>query len=205
MRAALSAVLPLTFAMGASAHRLDDYLQATLITLERDRVVAQIRLTPGVAVFPGVMSTVDTNGDGMISAAEKEAYADRVLGDVSLTLNGRPLKPRLLSISFPETGTMKEGLGEIQLTLSADLLDGVAERKLVFENHHQKAIAAYLVNCLQPQDPNIRVIAQNRDYEQSRYELTYVQSSASPHAAWLALVPLFLLGRAAMLWRTRSA
>ena len=35
----------------ASAHRLDEYLQATTISVEKDRVQAQIRLTPGVAVF----------------------------------------------------------------------------------------------------------------------------------------------------------
>ena len=37
------------------AHRLDEYLQAALITLQKDRVQLEISLTPGVAVLPAVL------------------------------------------------------------------------------------------------------------------------------------------------------
>ena len=52
-----------------------------LSRLEKDRVQAQIRLTPGVAVFPIVLAKIDTDADGVISEAEQRAYAERVLGD----------------------------------------------------------------------------------------------------------------------------
>ena len=39
-----------------SAHRLDEYLQATLISVEKDRVQAPMRLVPGVAVSSFVLS-----------------------------------------------------------------------------------------------------------------------------------------------------
>ena len=53
----------------ARAHRLDEYLQATLLSVEKDRVEAQVRLTPGVAVLPLILAQIDSNRDGILSAA----------------------------------------------------------------------------------------------------------------------------------------
>ena len=51
--APFAGVLLLSYGAPASAHRLDEYLQATTIALEKNRVHAELRLTPGVAVFRG--------------------------------------------------------------------------------------------------------------------------------------------------------
>jgi hypothetical protein len=59
-RLAAAAAILLSIGTPATAHRLDEYLQATLISVEQNRVHAQIRLTPGVAVFPIVLSLIDT-------------------------------------------------------------------------------------------------------------------------------------------------
>ena len=64
---------------------------------------------------------------------------------------------------------MEEGVGDIVLVLDAEVPGGGPARRLVFENHHESGIAAYLVNCLSPSDPDIRVTAQSRNYEQSPY------------------------------------
>lgn len=117
---AVAAVL-LSIRTPASAHRLDEYLQATIISVEKDRVQASLRLIPGVAVSPIVIWSIDTNGDGIISEAEQQAYAERVLGDLSLNIDGHPLKPRLVSVNFPKTWEMKAGIGEIQIDFTADL------------------------------------------------------------------------------------
>jgi hypothetical protein len=215
MRLAVASLMLLSFGTPASAHRLDEYLQATTISLEKDRVQAQIRLTPGVAVFAFVMATIDTNGDGVISAREQRAYSERVLGDLSLAVDGDRLKLQLISASFPKTDAMREGLGEIQIDFAADVPRDSPARKLVFENHHQRPIAAYLVNCLVPRDANIRVTGQNRNYEQSLYQLDYVQGGvrSGPRAVawwsdgrgWLGSGAIFLLARLAVLWRKRRA
>ncbi|HXU40062.1 MAG TPA: hypothetical protein VN937_27150 [Blastocatellia bacterium] len=171
----------------ASAHRLDEYLQATTISVERDRVQAQVRLTPGVAVFPMVLANIDTDADGIISEAEQRAYAARVLGDMSLTIDGDRLQLRLVSLKFAKIEEMKEGGGEIQLEFDADVSSGGPNRRLIFENHHENRIAAYLVNCLVPRDPDIRITAQDRNYQQSFYQLNYVQAgvrSGPRSSAW---------------------
>jgi hypothetical protein len=189
-------------AMPASAHRLDEYLQATLFSVEKDRVQAEMRLIPGVAVSSFVLASMDTNSDGAISEAERRAYADRVLRDVSLTMDGDVLRPRLISVEFPEVQEMKEGLGEIRIEFSVDLPRGGGNRRLVFENHHQGRIGAYLVNVLVPRDRDIRVVAQNRNEQQSFYQLDYVQAGvASEGWGWLGMVGLLLSARLAFLWR----
>ncbi len=96
-----------------SAHRLDEYLQATTIAVEKDRVQAQIRLTPGVEVFRTVVATVDTNADTVISQFEQQAYAERLLRDLSLRIDGNRLRLRLVSSTFPSIEEMKEGPGNI--------------------------------------------------------------------------------------------
>src|SRR5579871_6163156 len=95
----------------AGAHRLDEYLQATLIAVTKDRVQAEMRLVPGVAVFPIVLAAIDTDHDGIISEAEKQAYAERVFRDLSLSVDGNPLRLRLVSRNYADTEAMKEGLG----------------------------------------------------------------------------------------------
>jgi hypothetical protein len=173
----LAAVILLLLGARASAHRLDEYLQAALISVEKDRVQVSMRLIPGVAVSSSVLASIDTNADGVISPTEQRAYAERVLGDLSLTVDGNRLRPRLASVSFPGVEEIKEGLGEIQIELSADLPRGGPNRRLVLENGHQNRIAAYLVNCVVPRDPDIRIVAQHRNEQQSVYQLDYVQTA----------------------------
>jgi hypothetical protein len=193
MKTLVAAAILLTILMPggapAFAHRLDEYLQATLISIEKDRIEAQIRLTPGVAVLPFVLAKIDTNGDGVILEAEQRAYTAQVLRDLSFTMDGDRLPLHLVSAKFPKVAEMKEGLGEIQIEFDADLPRGGSNRRLVFENHHQGRIGAYLVNCLTPRDPDIRIMSQTRNYQQSVYELDYVQSGAwqePPFSGWLS-------------------
>ena len=191
----------------AFAHRLDEYLQATTISLEKDRVQAQIRLTPGVAVFPIVFASIDSDADGIISEAEQHAYAERVLRDLSLTIDGDRVQLRLVSSRASNVQEMMDGRGEIQLDVDGNVPHGGHDRRLVFENHHESRIAAYLVNCLVPSDPDIRITAQDRNYDQSFYQLDYVETGArsgplslgqwSGAAGWLGAAALVLFARLA--------
>jgi hypothetical protein len=215
MRTTLAAALALLWvAASASAHRLDEYLQASMISIEKDRVEVGIRLTPGVQVCPRVLADIDTNSDGIISAPEQAAYAQRVLRDLSLAIDGKPLQPRLVSSTFAKIDDMKEGLGEIVLAFDAQLPAGPSDRRLTFENHHQRPMAAYLANCLFPSEPDIRIMAQSRSDDQSVYQLDYTQASRHPTAnasassatirVWLGADAIVLLVGLAYLGRRRA-
>lgn len=178
--AAISGIVLLWAGTPAFAHRLDEYLQATTIAVEKDHIVLHVRLTPGVEVFPQLIAVIDPDSDGVISEAEQRAYAERVRGDLSLSVDGQPLRLRLVSSSFAKVEDMKEGLGDIALAFEAPVPAGGAARKLTFENRHQSRISVYLVNCLLPDDPDIRVTAHSRNYEQSLYRLDYAQGRVPP-------------------------
>jgi hypothetical protein len=157
------------------AHRLDEYLQATVLSVEHDQIEGFMRLVPGVAVAAIVIASIDSNGDGTLSEDERRAYALRVLDDLSLSVDGQRLAPHLVSAQFPSLDEMSRGVGEIQLDFTVDLPRGNPSRKLIFENKHQSRIAAYLVNCLVPSDKDIRITAQDRNQSQSVYRLEFVQ------------------------------
>ena len=190
MKTRLLAAVVTLLLLGASApaHRLDEYLQATIFSLEKDRVHFSLRLIPGVAVSSQVLAAIDANSDGVFSPAEQQAYAERVLRDLSLSVDGHLLAPRLVSLSFPPLDQMQEGLGEIDLEFTADLPSPVGpHRTLVFQNQHAPRISAYLVNCLVPSDPDLRVLAQTRNENQSFYQLDYTQDhglSSSLFSQW---------------------
>jgi len=48
----------------ALAHQLDEYLQATLVSIEPGEIRLQINLTPGVAVAEQVLALVDRDHGG---------------------------------------------------------------------------------------------------------------------------------------------
>jgi hypothetical protein len=193
-RAILSFVL-FASATPMFAHRLDEYLQAAAISLGKDRITLEMRLSPGVAVAPMVLAGIDRNGDGVFSDAEETAYVEQLLRDVSVTLDGEPLIFHSTSKTFASIDALREGRGEILIQFFASVTGSKSkERKLTFENHHQKQIAAYLVNTYTPSDPDLQIIAQDRNYNQSSYRLDYAQAApSSPVGQRITLVVILLL------------
>jgi hypothetical protein len=181
-RVALTVATSLLLATPAHAHWLDQYLQATTIDLSRNRVHLQLKLTPGVAVFPRILAAIDANADGVVSATEQRAYATRVLSDVSLTIDGRALSLQLTGVTFASIAQLRDGLGVIQIDVAAPVGPGAAVRQLTFENRHQRAIAVYLVNSLVPRDSALRITSQQRNYEQSAYRMAYTDGVVVPDA-----------------------
>jgi hypothetical protein len=180
MTRGLAATILLLASARGVAHRLDEYLQGTIVSVDKNRLQGHMTLTPGIAVLPFVISQIDTNADGVISEAEQVNYAGRVLRDLSLSSDGHRITPRLVSVSFPTSEELQEGRGEIQLDFVADLPPGGHNRNLTLDNRHQARISAYQVNCLVPRDPDIRIAAQNRDYSQSHYVLEYMRADIRP-------------------------
>lgn len=199
----------------AHAHWLDQYLQATTILVGKDRVHAQLRLTPGIAIFSRVIADIDANTDGVISVYEQHAYAERVLRDITVRIDGADVPLTLSSVTFSSLDEMKEGRGVISIDCSATAPARGVNRQLTFENRHQRAMAVYLVNALVPTDPDVHVVDQNRNYEQSLFTLDYsldvagavAQPNTWPRgtALWLIASAVLLFVPTALRWRRRRA
>ena len=165
----------------AVAHRIDEYLQATVVSLLPERMKVSMRLLPGMLLAPQVIAAIDADGDDVLSEAEQRAYARRKLDGLSITLDGHPLAPVLTSWDFPAPDAMREGLGEIrieyQVEYGAALSDTPADRTLVLANLHPDAATVFLANAAVPEDDAIRIVSQQRNNTQSVYTLTFRQGA----------------------------
>jgi hypothetical protein len=168
----------LLFGKAAFAHRIDEYLQATILSLETNRVQASLRLIPGVLVSSSLIASIDSDGNGVFSASEERAYVQRVLGDLSITIDGNIVQPALVSSSFPQAAQLRDGLGEIHIEYTINLPPGGHNRSLILTNHHLNRTSVYLTNVLVPQNHGLQILAQKRNQQQSRYELDYRQLAA---------------------------
>jgi hypothetical protein len=176
--AVLLACFVLAFGKTAFAHRIDEYLQATIFSLGENRVQASMRLIPGVLVAPSVIANIDRDGDGTLSDDEEKSYSQRVIDDLTITLDAKSVRPQLLSWSFPGAAQLRDGLGEIHIEYVLDLPPGSQYRSVIVENHHQNSNSVYLMNVLMPKDPGIHILEQKRNKRQSVYELDYQQLGA---------------------------
>jgi hypothetical protein len=151
VKAALLGCLLLLLATDALAHRLDEYLQATRVSVATNHIALSIDLTPGVAVADQVLAVIDKDRDGRISDAEGAAYAQRVLKDIRIGLDEKAVALRVVDASFPALREVKQGLGVIRIKASAPIEQLAAgQHTLSLTNAHLPAISIYLVNALVP-------------------------------------------------------
>jgi hypothetical protein len=199
-RMGASALLALIPMGGAGAHRLDEYLQATLIGVTRDGTDIEIQLTPGVAMLPVLMAVIDGDGDGRISPEEERAYVGRVAREVELRVDGVAAPLSLVESTFPTIEAMREGLGTIRLKLRT----ARSGHELRFENRHLPQVSVYLVNCLAAPSDGLVVRRQQRDSAQKAIELEYsfggdVAPGITMGSFWPAAIGMLLVVRMAVL------
>jgi nickel/cobalt transporter (NicO) family protein len=189
----------------AGAHRLDEYLQATRLSIDLEHVGLEIDLTAGVAVAPEVFAWVDANRDGQISDAEGEAYARQMLRSVGLSVDGRPVPVTLIEIRFPPFREMSLGVGTIQVRATANVsAAGGGRHQISYLNTHRSERSVYLVNALVPADPRIQIADQQRDRAQHGLTLDYTVRATAPWArTWSLLAALAMAGVLGMTRRPR--
>jgi hypothetical protein len=203
-RMEVSALLALSLVGGASGHRLDEYLQATLIGATRHGIDVEIRLTPGVAMLPVLMAVIDQDHDGRISSEEEQVYVGRVAREVELRVDGVTAPLSLIESSFPALEAMREGLGTIEIRLRTER----SGHRLRFENRHLPLVSAYLANCLTAPSDGLVVGRQERDELQRsiEFEYSFGAGAAGTRAAWIptrslwpAAIGMLLVARLAVL------
>jgi hypothetical protein len=179
----LAIALPATL----TAHRLDEYLQASRLSLLTDGVGVEIDLTPGSSVAADVSALIDADANGDLTPAEVERYARRVLADLALEANGDALSLRLTGAQAATIDDMMAGLGTIRITAIGDRPGiGRGRARLHYRNNHTGPSSVYLVNALVPRDGGVRVMAQTRDDHQREIALEFEKAGSTlPRLAWL--------------------
>jgi hypothetical protein len=181
MKSSLLSSLLLLLATNALAHRLDEYLQATRVSVATNRIDLSIELTPGVAIVDQLLVVIDKNRDGQVSEKEATAYAHHVLKDIRTGLDEKNLTLNLMDSSFPTLHEVKAGVGVIRIKATATIGQlSVGNHTLSLSNTHLPAISVYLVNALAPKDPAIQITQQTRDELQKNYRLEFGVSPSPP-------------------------
>jgi hydrogenase/urease accessory protein HupE len=169
------------------AHRLNEYLQATTISLSRDKVFLELRLTPGTDVAARIVKAIDLNGDHQFSEGEKRAYLNQLKRDVSLAMDGYPASLKLVSSTFSDVEDLKKGIGDLIVDYEVDTITPGFAHQLIFKNHHYSSVAVYMVNTLLPADTTIQVNSQTRSNDQSVYQLDFTNGGKSFTSTTVAL------------------
>jgi hypothetical protein len=203
----LTSALAAAAGMRASAHRLDEYLQAARLAIDPDRVQIELDLTPGISVAAAVLSDADANRDGVVSPAEVDACARHVLEALAIDVDGVALSPRLIARTFPSMDAIRNGEGTIRLRIAADAGSLAAgAHHLHYRNGYRSDIGIYLANALVPVNDRVTVTDQRRDIDQRELRVDFVLSgdprkpSSTAQASSLAAA-LVTLAFAAGLWR----
>jgi hypothetical protein len=194
----LAAALVLASGAGASAHRYDEFLQATCIGVESDYVRLEMSLTPGIAMASAAIRTIDSDGDGVFSSLERRAYAEAVLNNMSVRVDEGPaLRLELADSNYPAPGTMKDGDAPINITLKAELPRlGSGAHRLRFRNDYATAGSVYLANALVPDTPRIAITSQHRDADQRELTIAFTLVAARSvvfQLGWIAASGMLLL------------
>ncbi len=162
-------MLMLAWVGTAEAHRLDEYQQAALVTVEPDHVELQLDLTPGIDTAAAVLAVIDGDQDGVITPAEGEAYAARVQQDLRVEVDGTNCALAARSCHFPTVEELKTGLAPIRLEWRVEVpACGPGIHRVAFQNSHWPALGVYVANAVVPRSPAMEVIRQKRGpYERS--------------------------------------
>lgn len=178
---------------GVSAHRYDEYLHASRIAIAPGAIRIEMSLTPGMAVADAVIGDIDTNRDGALSAAERQAYAQRVLDGVSLRLDDALVPLTLMESSVPAVGALRGGDSAITMVVDARLprpADGA--HRVSFRNANAAHGAVYLANALLPEDERVAITGMTHAVDQSGLTVAY---TLRPERSWSQMLFGLLGGR----------
>jgi hypothetical protein len=187
----------------AEAHRLDEYMQATLVAIAPGDIRLQINLTPGVKVAERIIGLIDADGDGAIAPAEADAYAAAVNQDLAIRVDRKSVIAKVAAHNFPPPEELRTGAGIIQIELAvAPGGFGDGPHRLDFANGHLPEFSVYLFNAAQPSGGQPRILEQVRNRTQSECAVAFTFAPRTPPGqpisnVALAVAALVLLGGAA--------
>ena len=156
------------------AHRLDEYLQAMLVTIEPGGFRLHIHLILGVAVAEQVLVLIDRDRDDVISTHEAAAYSALLQRDLIVRLDQREVELQLTAFNFPAPNELRTGWGIMQMefsTTAGPLMAGA--HGLTFENRHLPTVSVYLFNAALPRSGSVQITTQTRNDDQSVGEIAF--------------------------------
>ena len=133
-------------AYGAEAHRLDEVVQGAYLTLAPGEVRLELDVSPGMEVAGTLLRALDTDADRTITEAEARGYAQRVLAQSTLTLDGVALSWTLDKVVVPAYPNLELGSDTIRIHAVAKRSDDAGAHTLTYQNSYQPAAGRHMAN-----------------------------------------------------------
>jgi hypothetical protein len=173
-RLALLSFAILAWTATARAHRLDELLQATQISITRDLVRIDVYLTPGASLASDIIHRVDPNHDGVVDGDEAARYGRAVVQALRVDVDGVRKPVTLAGVEFPPLEDIDQGVGTISVRSNV-AVEGRADEqhRLLFENSFEPDRSVYLVNVLRSETSEVLVGSQTRDLRQQSMRVSY--------------------------------
>ena len=203
--AVLTLFVVLTAAVPASAHRLDEYLQAMRVDVRPEGIVLELDLTPGANMAADVLAALDPDGDGTIDRSEADAYVITILRSVDVAVDGERLRVGLVNHTLPSVDDLRTGSGVIRLTATADAVHSRGRHRLRVANGYRNDVGVYLANALSPRPGPVTIASQSRDPRQQALTIDYLVEGpllTRTSTAW-AVFAVLLIGCCAY-WRVQG-
>ncbi|WP_285472326.1 sulfite exporter TauE/SafE family protein [Actinoplanes sp. NBRC 101535] len=108
----------------AVAHPLDQVVHEVTLYPDGGVLGIEVDLLPGALIAGAFARTVDTDGDGALSAAEISAHAATVVSALSVTADGVPVVVEVGRTSYPDYPVMAAGGGVTAILASITLPAG---------------------------------------------------------------------------------
>jgi hypothetical protein len=198
------ALFPFFQSMALSAHRLDEVLQAAQVSITPTHITMVVYQTPGVEVADRFLGNLDTNGDNAISGEEGRAFAQRVVDQFALDLDGSVLPVSLERSEYPLVPIMRGGEGSVRIEARAMVPAlSVGRHALTFTNNFDPGQAVYLANAMLPRDPEFAIFEQARDAQQRTLRIEFGVSEPPRHWVWWLV--LALLGAAGVFVASKAS
>jgi hypothetical protein len=159
----------------AEAHRLDEVVQGAYLTLAPGEVRLELDLTPGIEVSGALLQALDADADGTITKAEAQGYAQRVLAQSTLALDGVTVSWTLGDVNVPPYKNLQVGSDTIRIYATSERPDSPGAHVLGYRNDHQPAASRRMANVfLQPGEGwQYRVTGQQRSDDGRQLTVTY--------------------------------
>ena len=151
-RTAALALLLACLATSADAHPVDEVVQGAYLLLAPGQVRLELDVPPGPEVVAPLLRDMDADGDHAFSAAEKRAYALRVLRLCTLEIGGRAVAWRFDEIGAPPYGQLAGQATTIQIFATASDRGGEGPRPLRFSNGYRPARGPTTANVFAKRD-----------------------------------------------------
>lgn len=159
----------------AGAHPVDEVVQGAYLTLLPGQLRLEVDITAGSAVVREIIKSLDTDADRNITTEEARAYAQRVLDQSTLALDGVATKWTLENVRVPAYRNLELGSDTIRIYAATERPERRGAHSLSFDNRYQPAKGRWTANVfLQPGAGwHYQVTGQQRGDEGRQFAATY--------------------------------